>query len=395
MPRTAGCGVALVGLLGYAFGAMDDPRSLFPVTRRWAYLNNAHRGPLSVPARAAVDGYLDSLMRDGVTAWAEWHEVWKQTNATFADFIGAPRGSTQFLANASDAFSRVTLGLEWRKGDHAVVPEFDYPGVARAVLDLRRRDVDVTLVRARADGLLNADDLLNAITPRTRLVAASWVDFRTGCRLDVAKLAGECRAREVFCAVDAVQAVGVIPFHVAQVGADAMTFAARKYLNGLDALGALYVRPESMHRLTPHTLGVYSVERPYDFDALEQPLADRARRFQLGAPAVPQVYALKAALELQANAGRQSIAEAVRGLADEVRRQADEHGIERLDADWPAESCSHIVALRTPDDTLPDRLKAAGVSAALRTGVLRVSPHWYNTPEDTGRLFEVLSQRRR
>jgi cysteine desulfurase / selenocysteine lyase len=369
----------------------EDPQALFPVTAGWAYLNNAHRGPLSLPARAAVDDYLDSLMRDGVTAWQDWHEVWKAANQVFADFIGAPHGSTQFLANASDAFSRITLGLAWRKGDHAVVPEFDYPGVARAVLDLRRRGVDVSLVRARADGLLTADDLLNAITPDTRLVAASWVDFRTGCRLDVARLAAECRARDVFCAIDAVQAIGVIPFSVAQVGADAMTFASRKYLNGLDALGTLYVRPEAMHRLTPHSLGVYSVEKPYDFDTLDQPLADSARRFQLGAPPVPQVYALKAALELQASVGRTRIAEAANALAAEVRRQADEHGIERLDAAWPEASRSHIVALRTPDDTLPERLTAARVSAALRSGVLRVSPHWYNRPEDVGRLFEVLT----
>jgi cysteine desulfurase / selenocysteine lyase len=371
---------------------MNDARAMFPVTANWAYLNNAHRGPLSVPARAAVDEYLDTLMLNGVAAWEDWHKVWQATNAAFADFVGAPHGSTQFLANASDAFSRVTLGLDWRKGDHTVVPEFDYPGVARAVLDLKRKGVNVTLVKARADGLLTADDLLNALAPETRLLAASWVDFRTGCKLDVSRLAAECRERGVFCAIDAVQAVGAIPFNVAQVGADAMTFASRKFLNGLDALGALYVRPESMHLLTPHTQGVYSVAKPYDFDALEQPLAETTRRFQLGAPAMPQVYALRAALELQVQTGRKRIAESIGALAAMIRELADKHGVEHLDADWPEGSRSHIVALRTPDDTLPGRLRDAGVSAALRTGVLRVSPHWYNNAQDVGRLFEVLGK---
>ena len=57
---------------------------------------------------------------------------------------------------------------------------------------MRRRGVEVTLVPDRDDHSRPVGDLLDAITDRTRLVAASWVDFRTGWQLDARALA-RCR----------------------------------------------------------------------------------------------------------------------------------------------------------------------------------------------------------
>ncbi|MCA8912141.1 MAG: aminotransferase class V-fold PLP-dependent enzyme [Planctomycetes bacterium] len=369
----------------------DERRALFPVTREWAYLDNARRGSISAPAAAAAVHYVEGLRDGGVTAWPEWQRVWDETNSAFAKFIGAYEDEFQFLVNATESLARVTLGIDWKPGDHIVVPQRDYPGVVRAVLDLRRRGVEVTLVPDRDDHSRPVGDLLDAITDRTRLVAASWVDFRTGWQLDARALAQGCRERGVYSFIDGVQAIGAIPVDVHDVGCDFATFAIRKYLCGLDTLGALYVRRESLEALTPHTQGLFSVANPFDFETLEQPYADGAKRFALGTPTMVQVYSLQPALELY---GRYAIFERVQEVAAETRQLAHDAGLPLLSESWPESNRSQIVVLKREgklaDENLQERLNAAKVAASARQGILRIAPHWYNSSNDLQRLFKAL-----
>lgn len=368
-----------------------ERQALFPVTREWAYLDNARRGAISAPAAAAAIRYIEGLRDGGVTAWPEWQRVWDDTNAAFARFIGADASEIQFLVNATEAFARVTLGIDWKPGDHAVVPARDYPGVVRPLLDLRRRGVEVTLVPDRDDGSRPVSDLLDAIRPHTRLVAASWVDFRTGWKLDAHALARGCRQRGVLSFIDAVQAVGAMPVDMRELGCDFATFAIRKYLCGLDTLGALYVRRESLGALTPHTLGLFSVENPFDFERIEQPLAPGSKRFALGTPAMVQVYSLQAALQLYA---RHDVFGRVSEIATETRERARQAGFRLLSESWPGANLSQIVVLKREgklaDEGLQRRLEAAKVAASARQGILRIAPHWYNNGRDIERLFAAL-----
>lgn len=369
----------------------SERQALFPVTREWAYLDNARRGALSAPAAAAAIRYIEGLRDGGVTAWPEWQRVWDDTNGAFAKFIGAGVDEIQFLVNATEAFARVTLGIDWKPGDHAVVPARDYPGVVRPLLDLRRRGVELTLVPDRDDGSRPVADLLDAIRPHTRLVAASWVDFRTGWKLDAHALAQGCRDRGVLSFIDAVQAVGAMPVDVHELGCDFATFAIRKYLCGLDTLGALYVRRESLGALTPHTQGLFSVENPFDFERIEQPPAPGSKRFALGTPAMVQVYSLQAALELYA---RHDVFGRLAEIAADTCERASQAGYRLLSGGWPDANRSQIVVLKREgklaDEGLQERLNAAKVAASARQGILRIAPHWYNNGRDLERLFAAL-----
>lgn len=367
---------------------------LFPVLGRMTYLNTAWRGPISTPAADAAKGYIDDLALRGVTGFDDWQKVWYAARDEFAAFVNAQPAEIQLLPNATEAFARIALGIDWRAGDHAVVPARDYPGVARVLNDLARHGVELANVPTRPDGSVPAEDLIAAINPRTRLVAASHVDFRTGYRIDAAKLAAGCRARGALCALDSVQGVGAVSVDVKQWNLDFATFEGRKWLNGLDTLGVLYVRQGSLAALTPHTLGTYSVPSPYDFETPNQPLAPGAQRFQLGAPAMPQVYALRAALKLQTDLGPQKIIARVAELNRELRTMAAAHGYSVIGNDWDPANQSGIVSIRREgklaDVGLGAKLVAGKVAASARQGILRVSPHYYNESADLERLFEVL-----
>src|SRR5690606_14395008 len=109
---------------------------------------------------------------------------------------------------------------------------------------------------------------------------------------------------------------------------------------------------------------------------------------------MPQVYALQAALKLQTDTGPKAIQQATAELAAQTRTLAAKAGYQTFGDDWPEGARSQIVSIRRfgglADEGLAERLTAAGVAASVRSGILRVSPHWYNTAHDLERLFEAL-----
>lgn len=367
---------------------------LFPATRGYAYLDTAYRGPLCKPARDAADEYLRGVSERGSLEIPRCIEKLNGCRARLAGAFNARPDEFVFLANATDAFARVTLGLDWHEGDEVVAPANDYPGVLRPVLDLKRRGIKPVFVPAAHDAV-TADALLGACTPRTRLIVASHVNFRTGFSLDLSILCAGARRKGILTAIDFVQSAGWQQLDLAALGVDFGTFAARKWFCALDTLGVFYVREDALNRLTPHTLGLFSVAEPHNFDALEQPLAPHARRFMLGAPPYIQIAAFDAALAMYQSAGAADIERRARELGQVARERARAAGMGCLGEAWPQSAQSPIVCLRREghlaDETLRPWLSAQGVVAGVRKGIVRVSPHWFNTERDLSRLFEALS----
>lgn len=367
---------------------------LFPATRNLVYLDTAYRGPLCKPAREAAEEYLRTISERGSLEIQRYIDLLNNCRKRLANVFNARPDEFVFLANATDAFSRVTLGIDWREGDEVVAPENDYPGVLRPLLDLRRRGVMLVLVPARDDAVF-AEQLLAACTPRTRLIAASHVNFRTGFCLDVSTLCAGAKKKGVLTAIDFVQSAGCLQLDFGALGVDFGNFAARKWFCALDTLGIFYVREEALNKLTPHTLGLFSVAEPHNFDALEQPLAPGARRFMLGAPPYIQIAAFDAALELYQRVGAAEIERGVRGQGRGTRIGAKFSEIRCIGENWPKTAQAAIVCLRREgklaDDALGPALLEKGQVAGVRKGIIRVSHHWFNAAPEIDEFFQALT----
>jgi selenocysteine lyase/cysteine desulfurase len=119
-----------------------------------------------------------------------------------------------------------------------------------------------------------------------------------------------------------------------------------------------------------------------------------ARRFEAGTPAVPNLYAGIAGLEIIREVGLPAISAQIRTLTDAIKMQAMRRGF-RLAT--PADPRSHgpLIALRAHRvELLVRRLEQEGIITSSRDGNLRISPHFYNTCEDVDRLFGALDQQR-
>src|ERR1019366_6673222 len=95
--------------------------------------------------------------------------------------------------STSHGLHLIANGLRWRAGDEVLLVRGDYPATVLPWLRLAAEGVSISWLRPRI-GALSADELAEAITSRTRVLAVTWVNSFTGYVADLAGLGEVCRA---------------------------------------------------------------------------------------------------------------------------------------------------------------------------------------------------------
>src|SRR5437870_3746801 len=153
-------------------------REQFPVTKRFAYLNSAAAGPVSIPAHSAATDYYDKLMNDGDVHWNEWLAQREAARARIARFINAEPDEIAFTTNTSSGMNVIVDALEDR--GEVISSELEFPVTT---LPWMHRRIPVHLLAA-TDGQLMFDRIRGAMTPATGILAVSHVQFSNGLRTD-------------------------------------------------------------------------------------------------------------------------------------------------------------------------------------------------------------------
>jgi len=367
-------------------------RSVFPVTRRWAYCDHASVGPLPTPARDAVVAALDAQSVDGCKGIIDVESRTEAVRTSVARAIGAGVDEIAFMRSTSDGALLVANGLAWHAGDEVVLTDNEFGANAYPWLNLRDLGVATTLIRAPRERL-TVETLERVATPRTRVVAVSYVGFSDGYRHDLAALGSWCRSRGVLFAVDAIQGFGHLPLDVEACKIDVCYFGVAKWLLSPQGLSVVYVRREIVDRLRPALCSWRSVREPMRFLDYAQPLADGARRFDGATINYPAVAGFGASLQLIADAGLERIERHVLGLTDRLISGARSARCSIVsDLDPSVRSGIVVLALggRTTAD-LVKRASEADVQVTIRDTGVRVAPHGYNTEEDIDRVLSILT----
>lgn len=366
-----------------------DAGAHFPVTKKFAYLNSAAVGPLSVEARNAMRRLIRNQCERGAVDYAKWFETYDACRDSAARLLGASADEIALVANTSDGITTVARGLRAREGDNVVLPADEFPANVYPWLALP--GVEVRYVPKR-DGRMLAEDVARLVDARTAAVSVSFVDWLTGHRADL-KAIGEIAhgAGAIFC-VDAIQGLGALPLDVNEYGIDALAADGHKWLCGPEGAGILFVRREARERIAPTRPSWLSVRHPTRFFDYEFKPAPSARRYEGGTPNTCGIFGLHAALELIHAIGIDHIASRVLALASRVRAGARERGIPLACEPESDAEASGITSLRLEDaPVLASALDSRRVIVAARGGYLRVATHHFNSEDDVDRLLDAFA----
>ena len=125
--------------------------------------------------------------------------------------------------------------------DHIITSEVEHPAVGASCKFLESLGVKVTYLPVNTDGVINVEDLKNAITDTTALVSIMWANNETGMIFPIEEIGAICKERGVLFHTDAVQAIGKIPVDVKKANVDFLSFSAHKF-HGPKGIGGLYIR---------------------------------------------------------------------------------------------------------------------------------------------------------
>jgi len=362
-------------------------RDEFPVTRELIYLNHAAVTPLCRRASEAMKGLADDACLFGSLHYDKWMESYDGLRRATAKLINASPGEIAIVKNTSEGISTVALGLDWQPGDRVIAFKEEFPANYYPWLRLEARGVEITW--------LSVDDPLDKIAaaiPGARLLAVSYVNYLSGYRVDLEPIGNLCARHGCFFFVDAIQGMGAFPIDVEAAHIDALAADGHKWMLGPEGNGVLYVRRKWLDAIEPVEFGWTNPANYADYSSRDMTLRPDAGRYECGTLNTIGCFGQRAALELLLEVGSETIATAVDTLTAQLEAGVREKGYEVMKPRTQATG-SGIVSFRHPSidsRQIVSDLKRNRILAAPRQGWIRMSPHFYISPEEIDQVLGKL-----
>lgn len=181
-----------------------------------------------------------------------------------ATLIGANAREIFFTGGGTESDNIAILGTveaKKHKGKHIITSQIEHHGVLDTCHYLQKQGYDVTYIPVDEYGLVNPQDVKDAIREDTILVTLMLANNEVGTIQPIKEISKYTREAGVWLHTDAVQAVGSIPVNVDDLGVDMLTFSAHKFY-GPKGIGALYTRKGVRPKPVAHGGGQERKVRP-------------------------------------------------------------------------------------------------------------------------------------
>lgn len=361
---------------------VEDIRARFPyLANGMTYLNHAATGPWSRNVEEAVLRHVEGRTRGAVEIFSDTVRLIGEARGMAAAMIGAEQSRLAFVLNTSEGLNILAQGLSWKAGDRVLLVDREFPSNVYPFLNLAHRGVEIDWV-PQVDGRVDLDDVERAMTPRTRLVAVSWVQFLSGFRIDLRALRAICERHDALLSVDAIQGIGAVRLDLRETPVDFLSAGAQKWQLGPQGVGIIYVSESAQQRIAQAHCGWISVQNAWDFFDYRLDLQPDARRYENGTFNSIGITGYHGALRLFEEIGYDRVAALVRENNTYTLRRARELGFDVITPE-EEDARAGIVTFRHPRaEEMQQHLHAQRMIVSARVGHVRISPHCYNTAEE-------------
>lgn len=236
-------------------------------------------------------------------------EKYEAVRGTIARFLGAP-DENEIVLNSGTTESINMIAYSWamprmQAGDEIILSVMEHHANIVPWHFLRERQgVVIKWVDVDATGALDPQQVLDAITPKTKLIAITQCSNVLGTIVDVKTICTGAREKGVPVLVDGSQGAVHMPVNVRDIGCDFYAITGHK-LYGPSSSGAIYIRKERMAEMRPF-MGGGDMIREVSKDLITY--ADPPMKFEAGTPGIVSIIGLGVALEYMMGVGMENIA---------------------------------------------------------------------------------------
>ena len=258
---------------------------------------------------------------------------YERVRAIIAKFLNAPNeDEVIFTSGSTEAINLVSYGWaapRLQAGDEIVLSVLEHHANIVPWHFLRERQgVVLKWVEPEADGSLPPEKILEAVGPKTKLIAVTHMSNVTGTIVDVGAIA---KGTDVPVLVDGSQAAVHMPLDLAALGVDFYCITGHK-LYGPSGSGAIWISRERQAEMRPF-MGGGDMIRTVTREGVDY--ADPPLKFEAGTPGIVNQIGLGAALEYLMDLGMENVAAHEHTLRDHARNRLRELNWLHVQGDAP------------------------------------------------------------
>lgn len=191
---------------------------------------------------------IEMIVREGA-------ELIENAKASVGAFLGMKPNDFGLVTNATEGINCILRSLDFEAGDELVTTSHVYNAVRNAMKFVCResgavyREIELAVPVASGDVI--ADRILEALTPRTKLVVIDHITSPTALIFPIERIIAECNARGIETMIDGAHGPGMVPIDIDRLGATYYAGNLHKWACCPKGCAFLWVRPDRQSRIHP------------------------------------------------------------------------------------------------------------------------------------------------
>jgi selenocysteine lyase/cysteine desulfurase len=366
-------------------------RSFFPYMNNGIiYFNYASTAPISTIVKERINEFIKERSEAALDDYWAFKAVADETKNILGDMINCSGDRIAFLDNTANGIICLALGIHWKSGDRIILNDAEFPANVYPFLQLKEKGVEVDILKSN-NGIVTAEEIIDAIQPRTKLISISFVQFLSGYRIDLQKIGKVSRERGIIFSVDSIQGLGAIRLDVEKCNIDFLANGTQKWMLGLQGLAFIYVRKELQDKMESAPVGWLAVKDAWKLLEFDLTTKETAERFQPGTLNNLGIYAFNSSMKFLKEFGFDEIEKQILSNSKYFIDELENIGYKSPLYSLPEKHLSGIVSFRTGNgQKILEHLNQKKIVCSLREGYIRFAPHFFNTKQDIDYVVDAL-----
>ena len=347
------------------------------------YLNTAAVGQVSPESIAAAQKFQEGTLSNPMGVFAQWMEVrLPSLREKVAKLIHGNVSQIAFTPNFSYSIQSVITNIQ-PKIKKVLLYKDDYPSFN---MPFELGEFDVHYVESK-DGFSISIDEIKRISKREKIevIALSHVQFLTGFTIDVQELGEFCKEEGIIFILDTTQSLSAVELDFNSLPVDVMISSSYKWLNGGPGSAILAIKESFMRKYPPRSAGFGSMT----IAASGWNYKPSVKSYEPGHLNPLGLLQLEKGVDQRLKKGIAAVEKHNKALLNRLNLGLQKTSYE-VCGGYGAEKLSTILCIGASQKVY-DELSRNRFAVTWRKGLIRVSPHFYNTDNEIDRLVEVLN----